>query len=249
VIRADLSDFDRQHLPTPRLDQLAVSDAQDVFAYRIDQQRIGIYQRPGDSFRLLPHMKDTDPIGNLAFVGGESQRLCWATGAIVDESEIYDPLSELLWPYRGAQIVCYELDTDALRPGPSVLNGGEVWFSHNNRYCGVLSREPTSFSPREELHFFELWPPRLVKVLHFDFRRSLLDEMSNPVALSNDGGLAAIAGDDQAIHVFELDRGTEQATFQGGHRAKISCVGFSPDNKKLASGALDGTIVVWEVSR
>jgi WD40 repeat protein len=52
-------------------------------------------------------------------------------------------------------------------------------------------------------------------------------------------------GFDRTIRIWDLERG-EQRFVLRGHRAPVQAVCFSPDGRRLASGARDGQIRVWE---
>src|SRR5262249_11876573 len=66
---------------------------------------------------------------------------------------------------------------------------------------------------------------------------------------SPDGRLFALAtwlGDDaQGIRVYEWETLSERMNFRPAHARRIHSLAFRPDGKALASGAEDGTILLW----
>jgi len=51
---------------------------------------------------------------------------------------------------------------------------------------------------------------------------------------------------DCAIKVWDVKTGSELFTFRG-HTGPVASVSFSPDSQRLASGAYDGTVRIWDV--
>ena len=69
----------------------------------------------------------------------------------------------------------------------------------------------------------------------------------NSVAISPDGRLLAIADDDEAIRLVDLQGKRELALFKG-HTRSVTCVVFSPDGRYMATGSLDGTAKLWDIA-
>ena len=71
------------------------------------------------------------------------------------------------------------------------------------------------------------------------------------LAIHPNGKVAAAAGDDHAIRVFQIagaDIPYPKAILLEGHKDWVQGIEFSPDGKLLASCAKDGTLHVWERS-
>ncbi len=66
------------------------------------------------------------------------------------------------------------------------------------------------------------------------------------LAFSHDSRLLAGAGDDQAIHLWDV-AGREEERVLRGHTRPVYRVAFSPDDQRIASGSLDHTFKIWDV--
>lgn len=86
-------------------------------------------------------------------------------------------------------------------------------------------------------------PPRLELVLQTTEFRPV-----RTVALSGDGKLAVIAGDQAAV-LWDTATGKKLQTF-GGHtaEARIQCVFLSGDGKQLLTGADDKSAILWDTA-
>jgi WD40 repeat protein/mono/diheme cytochrome c family protein len=77
-----------------------------------------------------------------------------------------------------------------------------------------------------------------------------LETQSNPAnaaTLSPDGRLAAFAGADRTIHVWDVGAGRDQTRLIG-HTASVWALAFSPEGKRLLSGGMDGSVRLWDLS-
>ena len=61
-----------------------------------------------------------------------------------------------------------------------------------------------------------------------------------------DDGRAVSAGDDNDIHLWDLERGLSERL--GGHKAKVVALALSPDRRLVASASWDGRIGLWPVA-
>ena len=68
------------------------------------------------------------------------------------------------------------------------------------------------------------------------------------VALSPDGNVIAVGGRDGIVHVWRTDDAEMQnITRFYGHKGGISSLCFSADNRWLASGSWDTTVIVHDL--
>jgi WD40 repeat protein len=66
-------------------------------------------------------------------------------------------------------------------------------------------------------------------------------------AVSPDGKLLALAGQDGAIQLCDVLTGQELTVFKG-HTVTVNALAFAPDGKRLASASHDMTALVWDVT-
>jgi hypothetical protein len=67
------------------------------------------------------------------------------------------------------------------------------------------------------------------------------------VAFHPDGTRLATAGQDQAVWLWDLERGEEVARL-AGHTDYVWSLAFSPDGATLASGSGDFTVHLWDTA-
>jgi WD40 repeat protein len=63
---------------------------------------------------------------------------------------------------------------------------------------------------------------------------------------SPDGRMFAVGAEDK-IYVWELATQKLRCVFRG-HEAEVRCLAFSPDSRLLASGSIDTTVLIWDVT-
>ena len=66
------------------------------------------------------------------------------------------------------------------------------------------------------------------------------------LARSHSAELFAVGHSDGAIVLWSAKDGTERTTFQG-HKGAVTALAFDADDARLASGARDTTVIVWDV--
>ena len=93
---------------------------------------------------------------------------------------------------------------------------------------------------------------RLWDVLTQKHITTLIDERYSVwfVAFSPDGTKLAVGTGtgNNIVELWEVSTQKHIATFPG-HTGNVYTVAFSPDGTKLASGSLDGTVLLWDVSK
>jgi WD40 repeat protein len=70
--------------------------------------------------------------------------------------------------------------------------------------------------------------------------------MVNDLSISADGKLAAVAGGDSVVRLYDLDKGTFRRL--GSHNGEVMALAFSRAGQLLASGSADHTVRLWNVS-
>jgi WD40 repeat protein len=74
----------------------------------------------------------------------------------------------------------------------------------------------------------------------------LHDRGVNEVRWSADSTMAAVAGFDGAVHIYDSRSWTPIRKLVG-HRGRLRDVAFSPDGQRLVSCGSDGLFLIWDV--
>jgi hypothetical protein len=73
-----------------------------------------------------------------------------------------------------------------------------------------------------------------------------MPEHATRLAYSPDGKLLGAGTESGTLHLWELATGKQVAQVEG-HRGGVSCLAFSADGRRLASGGHDTTVLTWNV--
>lgn len=67
-------------------------------------------------------------------------------------------------------------------------------------------------------------------------------------AWADDGKSIAIAGQDNIIHVLDMNTGQELFTFTSEHFKQFYTICWSPDGQRIATSSRDGTVEIWNAA-
>lgn len=113
-------------------------------------------------------------------------------------------------------------------------------------YCPVFAVHPSRWQvavhqPTGEMAF---WNPRVRQ----DFGGAdYAAAAAAAITYSHDGRLVAVAGDDHAVHVWNVETG-ELICQLVGHQSSVLHLAFHPDLSQLASGGFDHWVAVWDIA-
>jgi RNA polymerase sigma factor (sigma-70 family) len=102
-----------------------------------------------------------------------------------------------------------------------------------------------SASDREErsLRLWDVGTGKEVRHLAFGDQRAAV----RAAAFSPDGTMLATGGEDETVHVWEVNSGGERRRFRG-HAGWVERLAFSADGRTLASASGDTTVLLWDVA-
>jgi WD40 repeat protein len=114
-------------------------------------------------------------------------------------------------------------------------------LSAEGGFLAALSRVVGSNPPEpQKLHLWEVATGRTVRI------HDAGSAYVSLIALSPDGRLLATAGID-AMRVWDLSSGQERIR-RVGHGDRVRSLAFAPDGSTLASGLMDGSVLLWDVT-
>lgn len=125
-----------------------------------------------------------------------------------------------------------------------------VTVSADGRTLGMMM-EPSDRD--DDSMDMKLWDVKLQQeIASFPCKRCRSDfqyarkDISSFIAFSNDGQIAAIAGD-KAVKLWNISTQREIGTLNG-HYDQVNAIAFSPDGKTIATGSSDKTVKLWNVA-
>jgi WD40 repeat protein len=141
----------------------------------------------------------------------------------------------------------------------SSFGGCYAFSGDGRRVAGLITREDDERDIRSLATGIQVWDTqtgRTLRCIRFaaegEFKSSVyVSDGVAPLALSPDGRYVA-AVDSQGLWVWDLDTGRvvlkrpSPEPMSAGPFA--SCLAFAPDGRTLASGNVDGTILIWKLA-
>jgi WD40 repeat protein len=183
------------------------------------------------------------------------QHLQLAEGAVAAPPwyAVFSPDSKVLAAGRGRSLRFWEVAT------------GKEFLPHADFPANI---QVVAFSPIGNLVGAATWPNRVHLVETSTRKERLAVELAgipSSVAFSPDGRFLAVAYQGLAppktkdgrpapprerrwIYLVDLAKGKVVHEF-GTHRNAVTCLAFSPDGKRLASGSYDTTTLLWDMER
>lgn len=145
------------------------------------------------------------------------------------------------WGDRDLQVVDWPSNTPAFNLS---LDGSvsKIAYSADGKVLAAMLHTCSTCSPRVDTGL-RVWNLEGNQLL-FERKGLGLEDM----ALSPDGSLLAyVTEGSKEIQVVDLTTGTDFPSLNG-HQNVVKQIAFSPDGRLLASGDLDGTLILWETS-
>ena len=78
--------------------------------------------------------------------------------------------------------------------------------------------------------------------------QNILSSSTQSYRWADDGIDIAIAGQDNTIHVLNMDTGKDLFTFSSEHFKKLSAISWSPNRLLIATSSLDGMVEIWNAT-
>jgi WD40 repeat protein len=115
-----------------------------------------------------------------------------------------------------------------------------AYFSPNSKYIASISGNRIT---RNEIDIWDVQSQKLVFTLigHSNVVRS--------IAFSKNNKYLASAGEDNLLHLWNIQNGKLMARFSENNSKELASVIFSADQKYLISGSQDKTIKYWNIEK
>ncbi len=120
---------------------------------------------------------------------------------------------------------------------------------------------PSTFDTVHGIRALAADPPRNRLAWVTDTKYLMLQDITRPavkpvvlkkdaraVAISPDGRKLAVTSDWDVL-LYEADQWPTAPTTLGRHQGSVTALAFTPDSRALYSGAVDGTVKLWDVDR
>jgi WD40 repeat protein len=131
-----------------------------------------------------------------------------------------------------------------------VISGTTIWvFDRQKRMCCIaLSPNGEQFVIGYLDGMVALWDATSLSSDFPDQRPQNLEKLCRAISFSPDGRqIASSYSDDASIHILDAQSGVEMTTLLQGHWGRINSMAFSPCGNRIASGANDTTVRVWNL--
>lgn len=137
-------------------------------------------------------------------------------------------------------LVLFDLSTNSVQASDLGSAGDDVFglaFSNNNNFLYVATRDGSvsRFNPTTKARVGGATPTGLGR--------------AQCMALSPDGNLLAVGGEDAYIVVFDANRWVSKGKLEGPGDDLIQSVQFSADSSQLIAGSIGNDVAVWDTRR